>query len=80
MIAGYMNTLPYSIVAGKGITKFEQLKGTKAAISRFGSTSDLAMRFALERNGLVPNKDVTISRAIRRRVSRALPAGASNRR
>jgi NitT/TauT family transport system substrate-binding protein len=60
MIAGYMNTLPYSIVAGKGITKFEQLKGTKAAISRFGSTSDLAMRFALERNGLVPNRDVTI--------------------
>jgi NitT/TauT family transport system substrate-binding protein len=60
MIAGYVNTLPYSIVAGKGIAKFEQLKGTKAAISRFGSTSDLAMRFALERNGLVPGKDVTI--------------------
>lgn len=60
MIAGYMNTLPYSIVAAKGITKFDQLKGTKAAISRFGSTSDLAIRFAFERNGLVPNKDVTI--------------------
>lgn len=60
MIAGYMNTLPYSIVAGKNLTRFDQLKGTKAAISRFGSTSDLAMRFALERNGLVPNKDVTI--------------------
>jgi NitT/TauT family transport system substrate-binding protein len=60
MIAGYMNTLPYSIVAGKSIAKYEQLKGTTAAISRFGSTSDLAMRFALERNGLVPGKDVTI--------------------
>lgn len=60
MIAGYMNTLPYNIVAGKNFTRFEQLKGTKAAISRFGSTSDLAMRFALERNGLVPNKEVTI--------------------
>jgi NitT/TauT family transport system substrate-binding protein len=60
MIAGYMNTLPYSIVAGKNITRFEQLKGTKAAISKFGSTSDLAMRFALERNGLTPGKDVTI--------------------
>lgn len=34
--------------------------GAKAAISRFGSTSDLAMRFALERNALVPNKDVII--------------------
>ena len=60
MIAGYMNTLPYSIVAGKSITKYEQLKGTKAAISRFGSTSDLAIRFALERNGLAAGKDVTI--------------------
>ena len=60
MIAGYMNTMPYSIVADKNITKFEQLKGTKAAISRFGSTSELAVRFALEKNGLVPGKDVTI--------------------
>jgi ABC-type nitrate/sulfonate/bicarbonate transport system substrate-binding protein len=60
MIAGYMNTLPYSIVADKKITKFEQLKGTKAAISKFGSTSDLAIRYALEQNGLTPGKDVTI--------------------
>jgi NitT/TauT family transport system substrate-binding protein len=60
MTAGYMNTLPYSIVAAKNIAKYEQLKSTKAAISRFGSTSDLAMRFALERNGLVPGRDVTI--------------------
>jgi len=55
-----MNTLPYSIVADIKITRFEQLKGTKAAISKFGSTSDLAVRFALERNGLTPGKDVTI--------------------
>jgi ABC-type nitrate/sulfonate/bicarbonate transport system substrate-binding protein len=60
MIAGYMNTLPYSIVADKKIIKFEQLKGTKAAISKFGSTSDLAVRYALEQNGLTPGKDVTI--------------------
>lgn len=60
MIAGYMNTLPYSIVATKNIANFDQLKGTKAAISKFGSTSDLAMRFALEQNKLAPGKDVTI--------------------
>ncbi len=60
MILGYMNTLPYSIVGAKNITKFEQLKGKSAAISKFGSTSDLAMRYALEKNGLKPNKDVTI--------------------
>ncbi len=60
MILGYMNTLPYSIVGAKNITKFEQLKGKRVAISKFGSTSDLAMRYALEKNGLAPNKDVTI--------------------
>lgn len=60
IIVGYMNTLPYTIVTDKNITKFEQLKGKSAAISQFGSTSDLAMRYALEKNGLVPNKDVTI--------------------
>ncbi|MBI4524280.1 MAG: ABC transporter substrate-binding protein [Deltaproteobacteria bacterium] len=60
IILGYMNTLPYSIVTSKNVTKFEQLKGKSAAISRFGTTSDLAMRYALEKNGLAPNKDVTI--------------------
>ena len=60
MIMGYMNTLPYSIVSAKNITSFAQLKGGKTAISKFGSTSDLAMRFSLEQNRLVPNKDVMI--------------------
>ncbi|HWH79305.1 MAG TPA: ABC transporter substrate-binding protein [Candidatus Binatus sp.] len=60
MIMGYMNTLPYSIVAAKNVTSFAQLKSGRAAISKFGSTSDLAMRYALEKNGLAPNKDVVI--------------------
>lgn len=34
MIAGYKNTLPYSIVAAKKITKLEQHEETKAAISK----------------------------------------------
>ena len=32
MIAGCMNTMPYSIVSDKNIVKFEQLKGTKTAV------------------------------------------------
>lgn len=60
IVAGYMNTVPYSIVADKSIGRFEDLKGRKAAISRFGTTSDLAMRYALEQKGLVPGKDVTL--------------------
>lgn len=60
IILGYMNTLPYSIATAKEIKKFEQLKGGKAAVSKFGATSDMAMRFGLEKHGLIPNKDVAI--------------------
>jgi len=44
LIAGYMNTVPYSVVADKRIHGFGDLKGGKAAVSRFGTTSDLAVR------------------------------------
>jgi len=60
LVAGYMNTVPYSIVADKGITRFAELKGGKAAISKFGTTSDLAVRYAFEQNGLTPGKDITL--------------------
>jgi NitT/TauT family transport system substrate-binding protein len=60
IIAGYMNTLPYSIVAAKGINRLEELKGMKAAISRFGTTSDLAVRYAFELKGMTPGKDITL--------------------
>jgi ABC-type nitrate/sulfonate/bicarbonate transport system substrate-binding protein len=54
-----MNTVPYSIVADKRVNRFDDLKGGKAAVSRFGTTSDLAVRYAFEQNGLVPGKDIT---------------------
>ena len=60
IVAGYMNTVPYSIVADKRVNRFDDLKGGKAAVSRFGTTSDLAVRYAFEQNGLIPGKDVTL--------------------
>ena len=60
IVAGYMNTVPYSIVADKRITRFDDLRGGKAAVSRFGTTSDLAVRYAFEQNGLIPGKDITL--------------------
>jgi NitT/TauT family transport system substrate-binding protein len=60
MVAACVNTLPYSIVAAKGITKWDQLKGKKVAISRFGSGTDTAVRMVLKKFGLDPAKDVTI--------------------
>lgn len=60
MIAMHINTLPYSIISSKDIAKPEQLKGKKIAISQFGSSSDFSIRYALEKFGLSPTKDVTL--------------------
>jgi NitT/TauT family transport system substrate-binding protein len=60
MIAGFLNTLDYQLMVEKSVTKPDQLKGKAMAVSRFGSSSDFATRYALEKLGLVPDKDVTI--------------------
>jgi len=60
MIASLVNTLPYSLVTAKQITRWDQLKGKKIAISRFGSGTDTAIRMVLKRYGIDPNKDVTL--------------------
>ena len=48
------------MVSAKAITKWDQLKGKKIAISRFGSGTDTAIRLALRKFGLDPVKDVSI--------------------
>jgi NitT/TauT family transport system substrate-binding protein len=60
IVAAFVNTLPYSVVAAKGITKWEQLRGKKIAISRFGSGTDTAIRLVLKKFGLDPVKDLTL--------------------
>jgi ABC-type nitrate/sulfonate/bicarbonate transport system substrate-binding protein len=60
IVAAFVNTLPYSLVSAKAITKWDQLKGKRIAISRFGSGTDTAIRLALRKFGLDPVKDVTI--------------------
>jgi NitT/TauT family transport system substrate-binding protein len=60
MIATHMDKFPYSLIVKPNIKKVEDLKGTKLAISRFGSSSDAGLRVALQKLGLNPDKDVTI--------------------
>ena len=60
LIAGFINTLDYKFVVARDITRPDQLKGKSVAVSRVGSSSDFATRFALERYGLAPDKDVAI--------------------
>ena len=60
MIATHMDKFPYSLIVKPNIKKVADLKGTKLAISRFGSSSDAGLRVALQKLGLNPDKDVTI--------------------
>jgi len=60
MIAAAVNTLPYSLITAKTITNWNQLKGKKVGISRFGSGTDTAIRLVLKKFGLDPMKDLVI--------------------
>ena len=60
MIAGVVNTLIFQLYTDKSISRPDQLKGKAVGVTRFGSSTDFAMRYALERYGLQPDKDVTI--------------------
>lgn len=55
-----MVDMPYFLVARPEIKTKEDLRGKRAGISRFGSSSDFATRMALEALGLVPDRDVAI--------------------
>jgi NitT/TauT family transport system substrate-binding protein len=60
LIAGGVTSLNYYLLARPDIKTPEQLKGGAVAISRFGSSSDFIARYALQKIGLTPGKDVTI--------------------
>ena len=60
MIAGGNVTLDYWMLSQPEIKTPAELKGGAVAISRFGSASDFIVRYALQRLGLTPMKDVAI--------------------
>ena len=60
LVAGGVTSLNYYLLTRPDIKTPEQLKGGSVAISRFGSSSDFIARYALQKIGLTPGKDVTI--------------------
>ena len=50
----------YAVVARSDIDSIKALKGKRIAINSFGSSADFAIYQLLSRNGLDPNKDVTL--------------------
>ena len=59
-VAGMINTFPFSILSKPEIRVPADLRGKKIVISRYGSSSDTAVRVAVEKYDLRPDKDVII--------------------
>jgi ABC-type nitrate/sulfonate/bicarbonate transport system substrate-binding protein len=60
MLAGGVNTMIFSIVAGPGIERVEDLRGKRLGITRIGTSSDFAARYALRQAGLQADSDVQL--------------------
>jgi ABC-type nitrate/sulfonate/bicarbonate transport system substrate-binding protein len=60
IIGNTTNKLIFSIYVRPEIKTIEGLKGKKIGVTRFGSATDIAARFALRKHNLDPQKDATI--------------------
>jgi NitT/TauT family transport system substrate-binding protein len=60
VVASAINRLVMSLYAVPAVKSPADLKGKRVGITRFGSTSDFSVRYALRRLGLDPNQDVII--------------------
>jgi NitT/TauT family transport system substrate-binding protein len=62
-VASGASNLVFQVVAAPQITGFEQLRDQPVGTTGIGSSSDFALRYALRRNGLDPERDV-VNRSI----------------
>jgi ABC-type nitrate/sulfonate/bicarbonate transport system substrate-binding protein len=60
IVAATTKSSGYAIIAKPEITSVKALKGKNIAINSYGSSADFAIYSLLSRNGLDPNKDVTL--------------------
>jgi NitT/TauT family transport system substrate-binding protein len=59
-VGGIANVPAFYVMAMPEIRTVEDLKGKTVGVTRFGSSSDFAMRYVLQKYGLRPEKDVTL--------------------
>ena len=60
IVATVLKKFLFSIFCRPDITRIADLKGKLFGATRFGTLSDFASRFALEKNGLNPERDITM--------------------
>jgi len=60
LISALINGFIFKVFGAPEISSPAQLKGKKLGVSRYGATSDFAVRLALKKWGLNPDRDVSI--------------------
>ncbi|MBI4523465.1 MAG: ABC transporter substrate-binding protein [Deltaproteobacteria bacterium] len=60
IVGKVMGPPPYKLVGGLSIKRVGDLRGKKIGVNRFGGAPDFLLRHVLAKNGLDPQKDVTI--------------------
>jgi len=60
ILGDLINIIDFSVITAPEIKKPQDLKGKKLGVSRFGSSTDFVIRYALDKWGLVPDRDVAI--------------------
>ena len=60
IVATILKKFLFSIFSRPEITRIADLKGKLFGATRFGTLSDFASRFALEKSGLNPERDITM--------------------
>lgn len=60
VVASFINRLVMTLYGAKEIPSLQQLKGKKIGITRFGTTSDFAARYALKKGNLTAGTDVAL--------------------
>lgn len=61
LVGSWVNVFPYKIMAQKSIKKIEELKGKTGDVGApFGTIPDIALRFALRRLNIDPERDVKL--------------------
>jgi NitT/TauT family transport system substrate-binding protein len=59
IIATPSNSMSGGVIAAKDVKSYNDLRGKKIGIASFGGNNDIGLRFALKKNGLNPDRDVT---------------------
>jgi ABC-type nitrate/sulfonate/bicarbonate transport system substrate-binding protein len=59
-VAGIYNRTFFDLVARREIKSLAELKGKTVGISRYGASTEYALRFGLKANGIDPDKEIKI--------------------